>query len=1006
MKYDAFISYRHTPLDKEIAKMVHTGLETYHVPGNVSLKTGKKKINRVFRDEEELPIGSDLNDNILKALEGSEFLIVICTPDTSGSIWVQREIETFIKLHGRQNILAVLANGEPGDSFPKPLLEDENGDPVEPLAADVRGETKSDRKKKFKTELLRLAAPIIGCTFDDLKQRHRERMIKRAVAFTALCAVVVAAAGTAFGIYNSNVADKMEALADEKSKLADEKTKMADEILNEYMGKQKNQSRFLAREALSLLEAGNREDAALVAAAALPKKDERPYTAEAEYALASALHAYDSGARYGFDRLLELDTTPNKIFIDKDKKYLTVIDNKNRVYCYETGNFKRIAKIYPEIDEDERELEVINAYCDDDGIYVINKNDLVIYDQSGKLLNKTNIGNSITYVRYCAETETFYCVSGRSIFGVDKKTGKRQEYNDGTDLYFTGDIEFFADGAYVAFAHYIKDDEEGKNSICILNTKDNTIKKVIIDNNYVSRMHFTTDGKLVVLSTLSIEKSIGKTDPEYSIDIVDPVQGMITASVKIKASIYNPSSYRTCLDDFKDDGKTRIVFTADKSLWVVDEEDCGIILKVELPGSIRDITRTGDKVYRAAYSNGDLDCVDLSEGKNDESKLIQTNVNIGQMLYLSDGVAIKNNSTPGIYIFTRHRASDLESLKQLEYNLVGVAASADGGCAATREFYESKIYHFFDGKGNELFRFDKAGDQPKATGFYENKFIYAVHDGLYLIDPYAAQFEFINILDEKNVNFNEVILCGKNRYAVCEYSKRLIVFDIKEKKLIYDSVQESNIDAAAVDSKGNYLYACIRKNGFLRVDIKSGKAEKIADINSVFGMVLSFDDRYAAIRCNDGKIVVINLEDTKVEKEIGLFSLDKGYAGFTDDNDHLVVQGEDYKVSIISLKDYETVSSFDTKQNLKIQSVSEDEGKIVLNTGYDIYLVDKGEYGLLGYIENALAYISADRAILLTAGKTLYRTFYKDYKELLKEVKRQFPDSALSKEKRVKYLMD
>ena len=44
MRYDAFISYRHTPLDMEMAKKVHTGLETYHVPGAVKKKTGKKKI--------------------------------------------------------------------------------------------------------------------------------------------------------------------------------------------------------------------------------------------------------------------------------------------------------------------------------------------------------------------------------------------------------------------------------------------------------------------------------------------------------------------------------------------------------------------------------------------------------------------------------------------------------------------------------------------------------------------------------------------------------------------------------------------------------------------------------------------------------------------------------------------------------------------------------------------------------------------------------------------------
>ncbi len=41
MKYDAFISYRHLELDMEIAKKVHSGLETYHIPKAVQGKTGK-----------------------------------------------------------------------------------------------------------------------------------------------------------------------------------------------------------------------------------------------------------------------------------------------------------------------------------------------------------------------------------------------------------------------------------------------------------------------------------------------------------------------------------------------------------------------------------------------------------------------------------------------------------------------------------------------------------------------------------------------------------------------------------------------------------------------------------------------------------------------------------------------------------------------------------------------------------------------------------------------------
>ncbi|MBR5359776.1 MAG: toll/interleukin-1 receptor domain-containing protein, partial [Lachnospiraceae bacterium] len=179
MRYDAFISYRHSELDMEIAKKVHTGLETYKIPGSVRKKTGKKKMGRVFRDQEELPIGSDLDDNISTALQNSEYLIVICSPRTPESYWVCKEIESFIQMHDRNHILAVLIEGEPDESFPPQLLTDDEGNPVEPLAADVRGADRKERNTKFKTEILRLAAPVIGCTYDDLKQRHRERIIKR-----------------------------------------------------------------------------------------------------------------------------------------------------------------------------------------------------------------------------------------------------------------------------------------------------------------------------------------------------------------------------------------------------------------------------------------------------------------------------------------------------------------------------------------------------------------------------------------------------------------------------------------------------------------------------------------------------------------------------------------------------------------------------------------------------------------------------------------------------------
>ena len=122
MYYDAFISYRHSDLDKFVAEELHKQLEMFKVPKKISKMCGKKRINRIFRDKDELPITSNLADPIMNALRVSEYLVVICSPRLNESMWCKREIENFIAMHGQEKVLAVLIEGEPRDSFPPELL--------------------------------------------------------------------------------------------------------------------------------------------------------------------------------------------------------------------------------------------------------------------------------------------------------------------------------------------------------------------------------------------------------------------------------------------------------------------------------------------------------------------------------------------------------------------------------------------------------------------------------------------------------------------------------------------------------------------------------------------------------------------------------------------------------------------------------------------------------------------------------------------------------------------
>ena len=70
-RYDAFISYRHKELDRKWAQWLLESLETYKVPQSLVKQGFAPRIQRVFRDEDELPTSADLGENIRLALEAS-----------------------------------------------------------------------------------------------------------------------------------------------------------------------------------------------------------------------------------------------------------------------------------------------------------------------------------------------------------------------------------------------------------------------------------------------------------------------------------------------------------------------------------------------------------------------------------------------------------------------------------------------------------------------------------------------------------------------------------------------------------------------------------------------------------------------------------------------------------------------------------------------------------------------------------------------------------------------
>ena len=496
-KYDAFISYRHCKLDKFVAENLHRILETYELPKIIKEKLNikSKTIRRVFRDQEELPLSSNLEDPIISALEDSKYLIVICSPRLKDSLWCKKEIETFKKLRGRKNIFCVLIEGEPADSFPEEVLFDEqevtleNGEKaierinVEPLAADVRGETEKEVLKKIKEEKLRLIAPMYGLDYDDLRQRHKLRRQKR-ILNVSIC---IAIACFILTLYTSIMLIKINS---------------QQEILKHH------QTLSLASKAEEYLKKDSRYEAVKASYQALVEFEgvKMPYTPEAEYALSESLGMYDIGASY--KAITEIKTKGIVDFIksSENNKYAAIYDESGEITLFETNTLNIISKY--DINDmyiNGRSFGFIGndilAYIDKE------KNINLIKAENGEIIKKIkNEGRGYISLNGSSEGKYLTYTDYKQVFIYDVKENKvigviSDENDFLTDLYFSGNGDYvFAASLkenYDAFSEdsltlHVIDAKEGReinnttltaSSISGVTTKDNNA--YILLNNRV-----------------------------------------------------------------------------------------------------------------------------------------------------------------------------------------------------------------------------------------------------------------------------------------------------------------------------------------------------------------------------------------------------------------------------------------------------------------------------------------------------------------------------------------
>lgn len=483
-KYAAFISYRHLPLDMAVAEKLHRLIERYRIPRDLR-KNDEKHLGLVFRDRDELPLSSNLKQDIYDALDHSEYLIVICTPDTPKSLWVRQEIEYFIRVHGRERVLTVLAAGTPGESIPDCIttVYAEDGttvlERIEPLCAFLADDRSGKVLRNLRSEFPRLVAAILGCPYDSIIQRHKRYRTQRAMlALGAVAAVSLMMIGL-LARWNLDVTEKNREISG----------------LNRQIGEQLIQTQLNESKALTLLsenqlDAGERMDAVASALSAL--EGERPYYAPAEAALADALFVYQS-LDYRPAAAFDMPNEITDIAFSPCGRY-AIMDNAMYLVLYDLAAREEIWRVNSPSDYRDQQL-----YIDPELEYF-----LLLHPEGGSILSfetgdvLLDLADSYDWIEFLAASSDAGMVALRlygenTVILFDARARRELLRITFDDYIYFG--EFSGEGAYL----YLFSSGDSETQIHLIDCVSGGIGTVTVPG-FVSDCTAPDDGSLIVMS--------------------------------------------------------------------------------------------------------------------------------------------------------------------------------------------------------------------------------------------------------------------------------------------------------------------------------------------------------------------------------------------------------------------------------------------------------------------------------------------------------------------------
>jgi len=870
-KYDAFISYRHIEPDLTIAEILHDMIEKFNIPKHLRTVSNNgsliddKHVFRVFRDREELST-KDLSTMIEEAIANSENLIVICSKRTSLSPWCRKEVQLFKKIHGVNNIIPVLIEGEPDEAFIDELknlkatfinsenVEEEKN--IEFLAADIRpDEVKSPSFKGYeilqnskdpklneltkksldilkKSEIYRIVASMLNVNYGDLKLRHQERYLKR-IIYTSIAAsiamlIFVVSVTT---LYLKSVASERK--ANEQSSLmtlnmANEANLQGNRILGVLIAQEAMKNVSPKMEKYNKLEA-QYENILNNSLITLPFSNQFILPTESEAASfgisSDSKWLISSGSFYnaiiwdlengGIKKTLTFESPVISIALSPNSKKSYIGTANNKIFEVNMENYE-INNVFG-----NSTLPAVAMRISKNNKYLFALRNALILDvfdiQNQKKLYSFTfpIDNMITGFAENPQTNNFFILrKDNSITEYDINTGEALIVHASTtnpEKNFFRKMTITDNGTL-----FYSDIQENTESFIMKNLQSGQINRASNIRNFSSNIVVNKDATLLYVSSLNnfitrFDLSNLKPDEEINVPqratYLDTKRTQYNESIKTMILSPDENTLAVVLNNMAIGAFSGVKnMTSDSSHEFILNEKSTHKASVDIikftPNSKKIITSANDYTIRVMDTESTMGKSQLLNGK-----IVASSRDKNSILILSgDKISKYNFDTNKEEFIATLDSKFLKVFQQFaitnDVSLVALSDSTNGASASVFDVKQDK--KLYTTKSHTV----KAGILPFISGLQfsnDGNFLFTLgpDNQLFIHDAKTGEFLF-SLEDQENGEATSFIMSNDDNFVAINYiTKKSTIFSLREKKI----VQKIDGEVMAINSENNNIKA-------------------------------------------------------------------------------------------------------------------------------------------------------------------------------------------------------